>query len=99
MRAFTWLGRLSVALAILAAATSLFCKYAVNAQSLGAHDLKIAIVSATVGAIAVMAMVCALPVLLVIGAIAWFFQRQSAYCFFAAIAICLVPLTLVLYKL
>jgi hypothetical protein len=34
----------------------------------------------------------AVPALVVIGAIAWFFQRQSGYRFFAAAAICVLPL-------
>jgi len=43
-------------------------------------------------AVALTGSLYAVPALVVIGAIAWFFQRQSRHRFFAAAAICVLPL-------
>ena len=92
MRALAWLSYLSVAAAILIAAIALFSQYAVRAEALGAHNLGTAIGSSFVLAVALTGSLYAVPALVVIGAIAWFFQRQSGYRFFAAAAICVLPL-------
>jgi hypothetical protein len=92
VRALTWFSWLSVAAAILTAAIALFSQYAVRSESLGAHNLGTAIDSSFVLAVALVGSLYAVPALVVIGAIAWFFQRQSGYRFFAAAAICVLPL-------
>src|SRR4051812_48144447 len=95
MRALAWASRLSVAAAMLVAALALFSRYAVGAESLGAHNLGSAITSSIVLSIALVGSLYAAPLLLVLGAISWFFQRQSGYRFFAAAAICALPLVAV----
>jgi hypothetical protein len=92
MRVLAWLSYFSVAAAILTAGIALFSQYAIRAESLGAHNLGTAIDSSFVLAVALAGSLYAVPALVVIGAIAWFFQRQSGYRFFAAAAICVVPL-------
>jgi hypothetical protein len=92
MRVLAWLSYLSVAAAILNAAVALFSQYATRAESLGAHNLGSAVGSSVVLAVALTCCLYAVPALVVIGAIAWFFQRQSGYRFFAAAAICVLPL-------
>lgn len=95
VRWLAWLSRLSVAAAIVTALIALVSRYGVNAPSLGAHQLGLAIDFSFVLALALIGAFYAVPVLLVLGAVTFYFQRHAAYRFFAAAAICALPLAVV----
>jgi len=95
VRALAWLSRFSVAFAITLAALALAGRYGMGAESGGAHNLGLAIGLSFMLAAALTGALYAAPALLLIGAISWFFQRQSAYRFLAASALCALPLVAV----
>jgi hypothetical protein len=91
-RLLVWGSWLSVAGAVLVTVTALFCRWGVNAESLGAHDQGLATALAFVGAVALIGSTFAVPLLAILGVLALFFQRRAALRFLAATAICAVPL-------
>ena len=93
MRVFAWVGWLSLAAAVLTAATALFCHWAVNAESFGARDMGLALSFSIVGAVALVGSFYAAPVLVVLGVFSLFRQRRIAFIFLAAGAVAALPHT------
>lgn len=87
-----WASWLSLCGAILIAATALFCQWGVNAESLGAHDAGVALFLAFVGAATLIGSTYAAPVLGVLGALSFTFQRHTAVRFLAAGVACGLPI-------
>ena len=92
MRALARVSWLSLTLAVLTAATVLFCHWAVNAESFGARDMGVALGFAFVFAGASIGALYAVPVLVVLGLFSLFFQRRVGFTFLAAGAVTALPL-------
>ena len=91
-RVLAWASRASVTLAILAVIFQIFFIYGINASWLGAHDLGITFAFAVGATVLLIGATCAVPVFFVAGAICFGFQRQTGWRFFAAAAICVLPM-------
>jgi hypothetical protein len=78
--------------AVLTAVTALFCQWSVNAESLGARDLGLALHLASIGAIALVGSLYAAPLLVTLGFLSLFFQRRAGFRFLAAGAVTALPL-------
>jgi hypothetical protein len=92
MRVLAWFGWLSLTLAVLTAATVLFCQWGINAESFGARDMGVALSFSFVVAMASVGALYAVPVLLVLGVLSLFFQRRAGLTFLAAGAVTALPL-------
>jgi hypothetical protein len=91
-RGLNWFSWLSLAAVLLAAGGALFCEWAINADSLGAHDMGLALSCATIGALLLLGSVYAVPVLAGLGALTLYFQRPAGFRFLIAAAVAAVPL-------
>lgn len=91
-RVLAWVGWLSLTLAVLTAATVLFCQWGINAESIGARDMGMAMNFAIVVAVASVGALYAVPVLVVLGVFLLFFQRRAGITFLAAGAVTALPL-------
>jgi len=92
MRVLAWVSWLSLAVAVLMAATALFCQWGVNAESIGAHDAGLALYFAFVVAVILVGSTYAVPVLVVLGVLSLFLQRRVGFRFLAAGAVTALPL-------
>jgi len=92
MRVFAWVSWLSLTLAVLTAATVLFCQWGINAESFGARDMGVALNFAIVVAVASVGALYAVPVLVVLGVLSLFLQRRVGFTFLAAGAVTALPL-------
>jgi hypothetical protein len=92
MRVLAWVSWVSLAVAVLTAATALFCQWGVNAESFGAHDAGLALYFAFVVAVALAGAFYAVPVLVVLGVLSLFLQRHAGFRFLAAGAVTALPL-------
>jgi hypothetical protein len=91
-RLLVWASWLSLGGAVLVTLTALFCRWGVNAESLGAHAAGLAISFAFIGAAASIGSIYAVPVLAILGVLSLSFQRGAALRFLAASATCVIPL-------
>lgn len=92
MRALARVSWFGLAAAVPTAATALFCQWAVNAESFGAHDMGLALFFSFAGAAALIGSFCAVPVFLVLGVLSLLIQRRAGFRFLAAAAITALPL-------
>ena len=92
LRVLAWVSWLSLAVAVLTAATALFCQWGVNAESFGARDAGLALYFAIVVAVASVGSFYAVPVLAVLGVLSLFLQRRAGFRFLAAGAVAALPL-------
>ncbi len=92
MRVLAWVSWLSLAVAVLTAATALFCQWAVKAESFGARDMGLALYFSIVGAVALVGSFYAVPVLVALGVLSLFLQRRVGFRFLAAGAVTALPL-------
>jgi hypothetical protein len=92
MRVLAWVSWLSLAVAVLTAATALFCQWGVNAEPFGARDAGLALYFAIVVAVASVGSFYAVPVLAVLGVLSLFLQRRAGFRFLAAGAVAALPL-------
>jgi hypothetical protein len=95
MRILAWVSWLSLAVAVLTAATALFCQWGVNAESFGARDMGLALYFSIVGAVALVGSFYAVPVFVVLGVLSLFLQnlqRRVGFRFLAAGAVTALPL-------
>ena len=92
MRVLAWVSWLSLAVAVLTAATALFCRWGVNAGSFGARDMGLALYFSIVGAVALVGSFYAAPVLVVLGISSLFLQRRVGFRFLAAGAVIALPI-------
>jgi hypothetical protein len=91
-RVLAWGSWLSLGGAVLTALTALFCQWGVNAESLGARDMGLALHLASVAAIALVGSLYAAPVLAALGFLSLFLQRRIGFRFLAAGAVTALPL-------
>jgi hypothetical protein len=91
-RLLVWGSWLSLGGAVFITVTALFCRWALNAPGLGAHDPGLAIMFAFVVAFALIGSTYAVPILAVLGALSFSFQRAAALRFLAASAASALPL-------
>jgi hypothetical protein len=91
LRILAWVSWLSLAVAVLAGATALFCLWGVNAESFGARDMGLALNFSIVGAVTMVGLFYAVPVLAVLGVLSLFLQRHAGFRFLAAGAIAALP--------
>ena len=94
LRVLAWVSWLSLVVAVLTAATTLFCHWGVNAGPFGARDMGLALFFSIVGAVALVSSFYAVPVLVVLGVLSLFLQRRAGFRFLAAGAITALPLVL-----
>ena len=87
-----WTSWLTLAAALLAAATALIARWGVNAESLGAHDAGMALYLAFLGAYASIGALYAAPVLALAGLASLPYQRDAALRFLAAAGVCALAL-------
>ena len=92
VRGLSWLSWLSLGGAVLLAVTALFCHWGVNADSLGARDMGLALFLAAVAAVALVGSVYAVPVLVALGIVGLFLQRSAGVRFLVAAAGTAVPI-------
>ena len=92
VRVLAWISWFSLAVAVLTAATALFCQWGINAESFGARDAGLALYFALVVAAALVGAFYAAPVLIVLGVLALFLQRRVGFRFLAAGAFTALPL-------
>jgi hypothetical protein len=92
MRVLAWVSWLSLAVAVLTAATALFCQWGVNAETFGARDAGVALSFAFVVGVASVGSLYAVPVLVVLGVLSLFLQRRVGFRFLASGAITALPL-------
>ena len=92
MRVLARVGWLSLTLAVLTAATVLFYRGGINAESFGARDMGVALGFAFVVAVASVGALYAVPVLVVLGPFSLFLQRRVGFTFLAAAAVTALPL-------
>lgn len=92
VRVLAWISWISLAVAVLTAVTVLFCHWGVNAESFGARDAGLALYFSFVIALALVGSLYAVPVLMVFGVLALFFQRRAGFRFLAAGAVTALPL-------
>jgi hypothetical protein len=94
LRVLAWVSWLSLVVAVLTAATALFCQWGVNAKSFGARDVGLALYFSIVSAVALVGSFYAVPVLVVLGVLSLFLQRRAGFRFLAAGAVTALPLVL-----
>jgi hypothetical protein len=87
MRALAQVSWLSLTLAVLMAATVLFCQWGISAEYFGARDMGVALGFAFVVAVASVGALYAAPILLVPGFFALFLQRRAGFTFLTAGAV------------
>lgn len=92
MRFVELLSWLALVGGFLAAVTALVCHWAVNAESLGAHNAGSALFCAFVGAATLVGSTYAAPILIVLAILSSFFQRRAALRFLASGAACALPI-------
>lgn len=97
MRTLARVSRASLGLAVLTAATVLFCRWAINAQSLGARDMGLALDFSIVVAAASVGALYAVPILVALGVLSLFLQRRIAVTFLAAGAVSALPLAVMMW--
>lgn len=89
-----WAGLLALGLAVLNVALAGFAKWAINAPSLGAHDMGLALTLAFGGAGTLFVSVIAVPVFALLAPVAFFFYRPATLWFVMAALISIVPIFL-----
>lgn len=87
-----WTSWLTLAAAVLTAATALLARWGVNAESLGAHDAGIALYLSFLTAFASIGALYAAPVLALAGLASLRFQRDAGLRFLAAAGVCALAL-------
>lgn len=92
LRFLDWLSWLILGVAVLASVAGLFSVWAVNAESLGAHDLGLAILLSFSGAISIAASTYAVPVLAFVGIPLLFVRRDAGLRLLAAGVACSIPM-------
>ena len=97
MRVLAWVSWLSLAAAVLTAATALFCQWGINAESFGARDMGLALYFSIAGAVALVGSYYAVPVLVVLGVLSLFLQRRVGLRFLAAGAVPALPLAVLMW--
>jgi hypothetical protein len=92
MRVLAQVSWLSFTVAVLMAATVLFCQWGINAESFGARDMGLALGFAFVVAVASIGALYAAPILLVLGFFSLFLHRRAGFTLLAAGAVTALPL-------
>lgn len=92
--AIRWAGWFALGLAILNVALAGFAKWAINAPSLGAHDMGLALALAFGGAGTLFVSFIAVPVFVLLTLVAIYFYRPSALWFFIAAIMSVIPIFL-----
>jgi hypothetical protein len=93
-RILGWVSWASLAGAVLAALTALFCLWAVNAESLGARDMGLGLFLAWASAAALVGSLYAAPFLAAVGLLSLLIQRRTGLRFLLAAAVTALPLAL-----
>ncbi len=91
-RLLAWASWLCLGGAVVIAVTALFCQWGINAESLGARDMGLALYLTFVGAVALVGSIYAAPVFAVLGLLSLFLERRTGFRFLAASAVTALPI-------